>query len=83
MRVITLLIYKYNDYVRVITLFIYIIRIYTCIKKSPTFMKIVGRGLVYFFMNRELNDIAIRIINIKSTMILLIKRLILSRLYRI
>ena len=46
-------------------------------------MKIVGRGLVYFFMNRELNDIAIRIINIKSTMILLIKRLILSRLYRI
>ena len=52
-------------------------------KKSPTFMKIVGRGLVYFFMNRELNDIAIRIINIKSTIILLIKRLILSRLYRI
>ena len=46
-------------------------------------MKIVGRGLVYFFMNRELNVIAIRIINIKSIMILLIKRLILSRLYRI
>lgn len=71
-------------YTRVITLYLYIIRIYACArKKYAPYLKLIDRGLYYSFLDKEVKIKAIIIIKRKSTISLLSNKFKLSKLYRI